>query len=205
MDSVFYAVAEDVKSQIKIKRSIFIATLHFAETIDDAKLFISKIAKEHKTANHNCWAYIVGKDASTFHYSDASEPSGTAGKPIYNTLTKHSITNVVCVVTRYFGGTKLGIRGLIDAYSQVTEEAIKIAKLSQIREKIGWQLITSYSFFETLKYKCLTSNAVITKVDYSDKVKLSCEANKPEAVVLDNYLKEMELQKRINIVLKEEI
>lgn len=202
MENIFYAVANDVKSEIKVKRSLFIAHTHFAETIDDAKSFISKVAKEHKTANHNCWAYIIGKDGEMFHYSDAGEPSGTAGKPIYNTLQKHNLANVVCVVTRYFGGTKLGIRGLIDAYSQVVEEALSVANLSPIKEKIRWQLITDYSFFETLKYKCLTSNAVITKVNYSDKVELVVEVDKPTE--LDNYLKEMELQKKIKIILKDE-
>ena len=205
MDKIYYKIKEDTKYEMKIKRSIFIAHIHFAKTVEEAKDFISKISKEHKTANHNCWAYIVGKNGNTFHYSDAGEPSGTAGKPIYNSLTKYNLTNIVCVVTRYFGGIKLGIRGLIDAYSQSTKEAVNATKIYPIVEKISWTLTTDYSFFETLKYKCLTSKAVITKVEYTDKVTLSCEADKPKAIELDNYLKEMEHQNRINIISINEI
>ena len=102
----YYSIGKDVIIEIKIKRSKFIVHLHYAESVKDAKEYISKISTEHKTATHNCWAYIVGEKGETFHNSDAGEPPGTAGKPILNTLKKHNTTNIVAVVTRYFVGVK---------------------------------------------------------------------------------------------------
>lgn len=84
----FYSIKKNRNYRCKIKRSEFIAHLAYVETIEEAKEFISQISEEHKTATHNCWAYIVGEKGKTYHCSDAGEPSGTAGKPILNALKK---------------------------------------------------------------------------------------------------------------------
>ncbi|HQA37147.1 MAG TPA: YigZ family protein, partial [Acetomicrobium sp.] len=94
---------------------------------EEAKKIIREISKEHSNATHNCWAYKVGVDFPQKHYSDGGEPSGTAGKPILGEIERANLTNAVIVVTRYFGGIKLGVRGLIEAYGQTAREAIKAA------------------------------------------------------------------------------
>ena len=114
-----------VKSQgiyeLKIKKSLFIGHIKHVTDTESARDFIREIKKQHKQANHNCSAYIVG---DTCFSSDDREPSGSAGKPILNMMRRHNLTNVVIVVTRYFGGVELGIRGLIEAYGAAAEGTI---------------------------------------------------------------------------------
>lgn len=121
----FKTVKGVIESKINIERSIFIATLSYVEDERKAKEFISEISKRYKDATHNCPAYRVIENGNILEFSsDAGEPSGTAGLPMLNTLRKNDLLNVAVVVTRYFGGVKLGVRGLIDAYSQAVQEVI---------------------------------------------------------------------------------
>lgn len=196
----FYSIEKDRKVETKIKRSIFIAHLHFVETMKEAKDYISKIAAEHKTANHNCWAYIVGEQGETFHSSDAGEPSGTAGQPMLNTLKKHNMTNIVAVVTRYFGGTKLGIRGLIDAYGESVENAIAKSPLKKLVKTIEFNITTTYDFGEILKHKIINMGATISNIEYSDRIKLKISIEDQKKEELEKYLKEMERAGKINIL-----
>lgn len=121
----FKTIKGVLEEKINIERSIFIATISYVESESEAKEFISKIAKKYQDATHNCLAYRVLEKGNIIEFSsDAGEPSGTAGLPILNTLRKNELLNVAVVVTRYFGGIKLGVRGLIDAYSQATQIVI---------------------------------------------------------------------------------
>lgn len=121
----FKTIKGILEEKINIERSIFIATISYVESESEAKEFISKIAKKYQDATHNCPAYRVLEKGNIVEFSsDAGEPSGTAGLPILNTLRKNELLNVAVVVTRYFGGVKLGVRGLIDAYSQATQMVI---------------------------------------------------------------------------------
>ena len=104
-------------AELKIKRSLFIAHLGLCKSEPDARAFLEQVKARHKNANHNCWAYRLG-DPTTEHCSDDGEPSGTAGKPILSTVRQSGMINLMVVVTRYFGGVKLGVRGLIEAYGQ---------------------------------------------------------------------------------------
>jgi len=196
----FYSVEKDRKVETKKRRSIFIAHLHFAKTMKEAKEFISQISAEHKTANHNCWAYIIGEKGETFHSSDAGEPSGTAGKPILNALKKHKMTNIVVVVTRYFGGVKLGIRGLIEAYGKSVENAIEQSPLKKLLNLIVFHLSTSYNFAEKLKHKIKSFNAIISDIKYSEKVKFHISIEEYKKKELENYLIELEKAGKISLI-----
>ena len=196
----YYSVAKDRGKELKIKRSTFIAHLHYVTTMQDAKKYISKIADKHKTANHNCWAYIVGEKAETFHSSDAGEPSGTAGQPILNALKKHDMTNVVAVVTRYFGGVKLGIRGLIEAYGETVEAAIEIAPLKKIIKLFSYKVTCGYDLAEQLKYKIEQFNAEIEKVDYAADVTISIKIEECIKDDLEKYLLELERAKKLKTI-----
>ena len=188
----YYSVAQDRKVETKIKRSVFITHLHYVESMKEAKDYISKIAAEHKTANHNCWAYIVGDRGETFHSSDAGEPSGTAGQPMLNVLKKYKMTNIVTVVTRYFGGVKLGIRGLIDAYGEAVETAIDKATLKKLVKLEYYQIKTGYEFVEQLKYQIEQLNATIEDIEYAEKVTIKISIEDHDKEELEKYLKEME-------------
>ena len=187
----FFSVKEYTKEEVKIKRSVFIAHLKYVETIKEAKDFISEITKEYKTANHNCWAYIIGKKAEIFHSSDAGEPAGTAGVPMLNALKKNDMSNVSAVVTRYFGGVKLGVRGLIEAYSGSVKAAVTKASLLKIVETIEFRFSTSYEMYETIKYNLKGFEAEILDTEFSDKVILKVSVEIHKQAEPENFLKQL--------------
>ena len=188
----FYSVAKERKKKLRIKRSTFIAHLHYVTTMQEAKKYISSIADEYKTANHNCWAYIVGDKGETFHSSDAGEPSGTAGQPMLNTLKKHEMTNIVAVVTRYFGGVKLGIRGLIEAYGETVAAAIESYPLKKLIQLHSYKVTCGYDLAEQLKYKIEQLNGKIDNVDYAADVTISISIEEYIKDDLEKYLSELE-------------
>jgi uncharacterized YigZ family protein len=124
--------------ELDIKKSRFITSLGRINGRVEAKPFIQQIRANHPTASHHCWAYIAGKpdDEHQYDQSDDGEPKGTAGKPMLNVLTHSGLGNTIAVVTRYFGGIKLGAGGLVRAYSQSVSEALKQLQTTE-------QLITS--------------------------------------------------------------
>ncbi len=188
----YYSIAKDRRKELKIKRSTFIANLHYVQTMQEAKKYISNIADKHKTANHNCWAYIVGEQGETFHSSDAGEPSGTAGQPMLNALKKHEMTNIVAVVTRYFGGVKLGIRGLIEAYDETVETAIEISPLKKLVKLYSFRITCGYDLAEQLKYKIEQLNAEVSNVKYAADVTISISIEEYLKDDLEKYLIELE-------------
>ncbi len=148
--NILYSIEGYQESTIKIKRSIFTCRFAHVTSIDLAKQFTRRISKENKRATHNCWAYVLGDKAQIYHSSDAGEPSGTAGKPMLNTLQKNSMTQIAAVVTRYFGGVKLGVRGLMDAYSASVQETIDIKKRKRLIQTVCFDINVSYGFNDTL-------------------------------------------------------
>ncbi len=136
----------------------------------EAKEFISEISMSHKQATHNCWAYIVGEKGEIFHFSDHGEPPGTAGKPILNALQSHDMTNISAVVTRYFGGVKLGIRGLINAYNGTVNKTIELEKLIKLVKTKEVKIETPYSFNDTLIHYLGKIHGKIIKTIYTDVV-----------------------------------
>jgi uncharacterized YigZ family protein len=186
--------------QEKIQKSEFIAHLAPAGTWQEAKEFVSEINSEHKNATHNCWAYIVGNKGEISHSSDAGEPSGTAGKPILNALMKYDLTNIVCVVTRYFGGVKLGVRGLIEAYGGIAEQAILDTELIELVFKKQVSLVTDYDFFNTLKHRINLPGLEIINTEYSDKIRLDLEIVEDSYESAMNLLCDYENQKKLSII-----
>ena len=113
----------------KDRGSKFLAYAYPIEHENEIKPLVENLKKEHFKAVHHCYAYRLGLDRSNFRVNDDGEPSGTAGKPILNTLLSQEITNVLVVVVRYFGGTLLGVPGLINAYKSATIEALAVADI----------------------------------------------------------------------------
>ena len=187
----YYTLEKYSKTELKIKRSIFICHLTSVETIAEAKNFISEINSQYKTANHNCWAYVIGKNADVFHSSDAGEPSGTAGQPMLNTLKKYKLSNVAAVVTRYFGGVKLGVRGLIEAYELSVKTGIRSTKLKKIVEKIFFSFSASYDLFNTIRYQVQKADGIIENEVFSEKVNLKISVEKQKSMFLENYFKDL--------------
>lgn len=124
-DSEYNTITKRSESTYKEKGSKFIAVAEPIESIDDFKNFISKVKSEFPQAVHYCYAYRIGYDKSNYRMNDDGEPSGSAGKPIYNQILSFDLTNVGIIVVRYFGGTLLGVPGLINAYKTSSMEALK--------------------------------------------------------------------------------
>ncbi|MFF5445366.1 YigZ family protein [Streptomyces sp. NPDC012888] len=120
----YVTVAREGVHESEINRSRFICSLAPAATEAEAQEFVARIRREHPTATHNCYAYVIGADASVQKASDDGEPGGTAGVPMLQMLTRRDIRYAVAVVTRYYGGVKLGAGGLIRAYGGVVGEAL---------------------------------------------------------------------------------
>ena len=121
----------------KLKKSRFICHVKRIYSEEEARAFIAAIKKEHYKATHNCSAFIIGEKSDIKRTSDDGEPSGTAGVPMLGVLEKHNLTNLCVVVTRYFGGIKLGAGGLIRAYASSVALAIKEIGLVEIK-RTGW-------------------------------------------------------------------
>ena len=117
--------AQSVTYEEKIKRSVFIANVSACHDEAEARDFLTQIVSQHRDATHNCRAYVLS--SGTEYSSDDGEPSGTAGRPILNAIKRAELVNVIVVVTRYYGGVKLGVRGLIDAYGGVAAKALDLA------------------------------------------------------------------------------
>ena len=134
MPDHYRTVAREGTIELEIRKSRFICTIARATSDADARAFIADRKKTHWDANHNCSAYIVGDRGEVQRTSDDGEPSGTAGVPMLNVLQKRELTDTVAVVTRYFGGTKLGSGGLIRAYGQAVSEAVDAVGIVERRE-----------------------------------------------------------------------
>ncbi|MFE7353230.1 YigZ family protein [Streptomyces sp. NPDC057543] len=124
MQEQYRTVARAGVHETEINRSRFICSLAPAATEQEAQDFVARVRKEHPTATHNCFAYVIGADASVQKASDDGEPGGTAGVPMLQMLTRREMRYVVAVVTRYYGGVKLGAGGLIRAYGGAVGEAL---------------------------------------------------------------------------------
>ena len=160
-------IKNPVQSEINIKKSQFICSLFPTQTKKESKQIIEKLNQQYSDATHNCTAYIVSDGEG---FDDDGEPGGTAGKPMINVLRKNEIHNVTAVVTRYFGGIKLGAGGLVRAYSKSVMEAIGEAEIVEIEEYNVYKLIFEYSDIKTVDGEVRNNQLTVIDKEYSDKV-----------------------------------
>jgi uncharacterized YigZ family protein len=130
-DDTYQTIEKPTESLFRDRGSKFLGFAYPINSENDIKGIVAKLKAEHPKANHHCWAVRLSIDRSVFRVNDDGEPSGTAGRPILNTLLSKDLTNILVVVVRYFGGTLLGVPGLINAYKVATEEALKQAVIIQ--------------------------------------------------------------------------
>lgn len=128
-EDTYKTIKAPIEGLFKDRGSKFLAYAYPIEHENEVKPLVDNLKKEHFKAVHHCYAYRLGLDRTNFRVNDDGEPSGTAGKPILNTLLSHDITNILVVVVRYFGGTLLGVPGLINAYKSATAEALTVAEV----------------------------------------------------------------------------
>lgn len=152
------------------KKSRFIGRAWLVESEDEALQKIQEMKKQHYDATHNCWAYIIRDGAVRF--SDDGEPGGTAGMPMLQVLQREGLYNVVCVVTRYFGGILLGAGGLVRAYTKGAKIAVDAAGKSMKRVWTVLYVPCPYSFYERVKLETENFGGIIRKTDFGAEVEL---------------------------------
>ena len=160
-------IKKPVQSEINVKKSQFICSLFPTKTKKESKEIIQKINQQYSDATHNCTAYIVSDGEG---FDDNGEPGGTAGKPMINVLRKNEIHNVTAVVTRYFGGIKLGAGGLVRAYSKSVMDALENSEIVEIEEYDVYQAVFEYSDIKTVDSEVRNNHLDVVNKDYSDKV-----------------------------------
>lgn len=153
MGDFMYTIEGSASYEQIIKRSRFICYLFPVTTSEEAIAFLKETRKKHYDATHNCYAYIIDDTQITARNSDDGEPAGTAGVVIYDILKKHEMVNVLAVVTRYFGGTKLGAGGLIRAYGGTTARALESAQKVKIEQCTQLVLEVDYSYYSLIEKK----------------------------------------------------
>ena len=154
----------------EIKRSRFIATAKGEVNQEEAEAFVKSIKKKYPDATHNCYAYIADELGNVARFSDDGEPSGTAGQPILDVLKKQGLSRTAVVVTRYFGGIKLGASGLVGAYSGAVVDVLKTAKILEKKECRLVTFKTDYSTFAGVNKYLFKADCRPLGFDYGDEV-----------------------------------
>ena len=188
----YLTIAEPAEAIYKERSSKFLVYAYPVESEDEIKLHLDRLRKEFFDATHHCYAYRIGAEGEVFRANDDGEPSGTAGKPILGQLLSSQLTNCLVVVVRYFGGTKLGVSGLIQAYKESTAEVIAA---SQIIEK------TVDSVFE-VQFPYIAMNGVqrvvkevaprIDRQEFDNLCTMILRIRKSEAPILESKLCKVE-------------
>ncbi|WP_342542028.1 YigZ family protein [Paenisporosarcina sp. FSL H8-0542] len=160
------------ESEIIIQKSRFLTYVNRAETEQQAQAFIDEIKSQHKSANHNCSAYMIGEHDSIQKANDDGEPSGTAGVPMLEVLKKQGLKDTVVVVTRYFGGIKLGGGGLIRAYGKATTEGIQAAHIVERRLHHLMKVSVDYTWLGKVENEVRGSTYPLDRIDYADTVEI---------------------------------
>ena len=177
--NVYSEPAKQVSYEEKIKRSVFVGNVGVCRTDDEAREFLAKIISQYRDATHNCRAYVLSN--GTEYSSDDGEPSGTAGRPILNAIKHSGLVNVIVVVTRYFGGVKLGVRGLIEAYGETAAKALELAGIVERVMTKRVKVVLGYASMGNVTRLFENAGALGLVWDYGEEVSLTAD------IPLDGY------------------
>ena len=171
--SSYYIIVQDSKTEIKIKDSRFIGESFYADNSKQSLSSLQLVKRREHAASHNCYAYRVGMPENIeFKYSDDGEPGGSAGRPIYDVITGNNLSNVLVVVTRYFGGTKLGTGGLARAYSEAARNVLEESGSREVFLTRRMSLTLDFPLYDSLLVILRKHNVNTIESDFSDRVNL---------------------------------
>ncbi|MDR0913134.1 MAG: YigZ family protein [Methanobrevibacter sp.] len=169
------SISEITKKEIVIKKSRFICHLFPVKNAEKIKKTIKETSDKYKDATHNCTAYIITNGEGS---DDDGEPGGTAGRPMLNVLKKNDLNNILAIVTRYFGGVKLGAGGLVRAYSKAVQETLNISKIIELELYEIYEVIFDYNDIKTVENKIRENNLNILKKEYNEKIRYKIASKK---------------------------
>lgn len=187
MDFYLSATGETTH-EIVIQRSRFICTLKRIDGFDDALSFVKSVKKKYSDATHNCYAFISNAQGTEQRFSDDGEPQGTAGQPMLEVLKKKEIFMTAAVVTRYFGGVKLGAGGLVSAYTRAVAETVENAKIVKNVVGVSLEIKCGYEMYNALLQALKDKVFATLSTDFADNVKMTIAVPKEDA---DNIEKDI--------------
>lgn len=189
-------IKNPAETEITEKKSKFIGEVFYIETVQEAEEKLREINKKYHDAKHHCFAYrVMEQEQIIERCSDDGEPSGTAGAPMLQIISKNDLINVIVIVTRYFGGILLGTGGLVRAYSKATNDSLEKAEIIEIKKGERIQLTILYKDLQFIKYYCEKNSIKIVKTDFSEEPKVTIELTE---VQKEKFLNEIQ-KKQINI------
>ena len=177
-DDTYHSIAAPSKGLYKDKGSKFIALAYPVKTEEEVKIKLAEVRREYHDARHHCYAYVLGFDKSAHRYNDDGEPSGTAGRPIFGQLQSKDLTNVLMIVVRYFGGTKLGVSGLIAAYKTASQDALEAADILSLTVNDVYELSFEYPLMNKVMRVVKDDDLKIVDQDFQISCKLSFQVRK---------------------------
>lgn len=190
-------LSEPYEAVYTINKSRFISHIYPCTTKSTADTLLQSLKKNHHKANHICYAYRMGKKKPTDFSTDAGEPSGSAGKPILGELLKNELTDVCLFVIRYFGGVKLGIRGLIDAYRTASETVISKSTIQRLGFYSIWEVIVDYKQHSYLEHQVQQRNGLWQNPEFTDKIKIQLAFDQTNHKEYEEWLNELQANQTI--------
>ncbi|BCA85336.1 YigZ family protein [Enterococcus saigonensis] len=187
----YLTIQKDGIVETEVKKSRFICSLKRVSTENEAKEFIQSVKKEHWKATHNCSAFVIGEKSEIKRSSDDGEPSGTAGIPMLEVLVKKNLVNIAVVVTRYFGGIKLGAGGLIRAYSHAVSHGID--SIGIVKGKLQQEIAVAITYPQLGKLQNYIENKQIVTKDtlFTDEVVVICLIDEEEIEAFEKNITEL--------------
>lgn len=183
----YKTIEGEIKDEFEIEKSVFITNIKYVESEDEALSFIAKIKEKYKDANHNCHAYIINQKPEIKRYSDDGEPQGSAGLPMLSVLEKEELFNLVAVVTRYFGGKKLGKGGLARAYTKGVSDCLD-GKITYRKIFIESKIIFDYNLLGIIENFLNEKNYIIIEKNFLENVRINLYIRKDE---FENFKKKL--------------
>lgn len=187
----FIVVKEGAEGIYEEKKSRFIAKVYKVENENEVSSYIEEARKKYWDARHNCYAYVIGNNNEITRCSDDGEPSGTAGKPILEVITRMGVHNCLIIVTRYFGGTLLGTGGLVRAYTDASVTALNNSQLATQVSGVRYIVTTDYNGSGKIQYAMASVNATIADTEYTDKVTMKIVIEKEREKLLVDTITEI--------------
>lgn len=186
----YKTISNSAEGSYKDKGSKFIAIASRVSTEEDVKERLSEIRNKYHDARHHCYAYVLGFEKSEFRFNDDGEPSGTAGRPIYGQINSRDLTNTLVVVVRYFGGVKLGVRGLINAYKAAAADALDQVEIVTKTVNEIYKLEFDYLMMNSVMKIIKDSNLKILSQDFQLDCALEYKVRKKNAILVkERFLK----------------
>ena len=186
----YYVPVDAGEAEFTEKRSRFLGHVRRVETEAEARAFLDEMRKKYYDARHNCWCYVL-HEGGVVRYGDDGEPQGTAGQPILNVLEREGVQDVLCVVTRYFGGILLGAGGLCRAYTKAAKDALDDAGISELRPWSVLRLDCPYALFERVKLEADKRGGLVRDADYGAQIALTILLPEPEEAAFRKALQEL--------------